>query len=222
MSFPLFFVLVFSIELVWRIFCKLMCAELSLSVLITLIFLLGVAGVSLNSRPHSGQRDSVIPFSRQPPRVALGLRCSLYPAAVNEGLWIGSIMWGIHRKIEMRVLCSKSSKTFTTETADIGPHGEPPENRVQVIQASQTHETGTGVPVRNSKFFLTIELVVMPESWGLQFSVQLNTLDWKDDSYISCASRGKLSICKRRLRPWISWNLKDDSNYFVITFLGDP
>ena len=86
MSFPLFFVLVFSIELVWRIFCKLMCAEFSLSVLITLIFLLGVAGVSLNSRPHSGQRDSVIPFSRQPPRVALGLRCSLYPAAVNEGL----------------------------------------------------------------------------------------------------------------------------------------
>ena len=78
------------------------------------------------------------------------------------------------------------------------------------------------VPVRNSKFFLTIKLVVMPESWGLQFSHQLNTLDWTDDSYISCASRAKLSLCKRRLQPWISWNLKDDSNYFVITFLGDP
>ena len=50
-SFPLFFVLVFSIELVWWIFCKLMCAEFSLSVLIILIFLLGVAGVSLNSQP---------------------------------------------------------------------------------------------------------------------------------------------------------------------------
>lgn len=40
------------------------------------------------------------------------------------------------------------------------------------------------VPVRNSKFFLTIELVVMPESWGLQIGGQLNTLDWKDDSYM--------------------------------------
>ena len=78
------------------------------------------------------------------------------------------------------------------------------------------------VPVRNSKFFLTIESVAMPENWGLQFDGQLNTLDWKDDSYISSDSRGKLSLCKRRLQPLISWNLKDDLNYFAITFLGDP
>ena len=51
MSFPLFFVLVFSIELMWWIFCKLLCAEFSLTALITLIFLLGVVGGSLNSQP---------------------------------------------------------------------------------------------------------------------------------------------------------------------------
>lgn len=105
----------------------------------------------------------------------------------------------------------------------IGPLGELPwEQGPGWVRRHKLMKLALVLPVRNSKFFLTIELVVMPESWGLQIGCQLNTLDWKDDSYISCASRGKLSLCKRRLQPWISWNLKDDLNYFVITFLGDP
>ena len=144
-SFILYFVLVFSVELVWWIFCKLTHAEFSLRALIILIFLLGVGGALWTASPLSGQHDSVTQFSRQPPRVAWGLGCPLYPVAVNEVFTIGCIMWRTHRKIEMRVLCSKSSKTFTTETADNWTTcGAPLRTGPWVIQASQTHETGTG------------------------------------------------------------------------------
>ena len=62
-SFILYFVLVFSIELVWWIFCKLTHAEFSLRALIILIFLLGV-GV-LSEQPAHCQDSMIVSHNSQ-------------------------------------------------------------------------------------------------------------------------------------------------------------
>lgn len=82
----------------------------------------------------------------------------------------------------------------------IGPSGELPENKSGESGVTNSWN-GTKATSEEQQILSLIELVVMPESWGLQIGCQLNTSDWKDDSYISCAPEENCLFVKLASTP---------------------